>query len=143
MFLRNPVAAALLVVLLAAVGTAAAQSAKRSDLLAIYQDAVANDATFASARFARMAAAEREPQARAATRWLGALFRCAYARGGARASLFARDRAAPRAPRAPPPPPPPRSYHDAFSFAPARSPPAERPPPPASARPLRHGHLRH
>ncbi len=67
MFLRNPVAAALLAVMMAAAGTATAQSAKRSDLLAIYQDAVANDATFASARFARLAAAEREPQARAAT----------------------------------------------------------------------------
>jgi len=37
----------------------------RNDLLSIYRDAVQNDPVFASARFARQAADEREPQARA------------------------------------------------------------------------------
>lgn len=39
----------------------------RSDLLAIYRLALTNDPAFASARFARQASQEREPQARAAT----------------------------------------------------------------------------
>ena len=41
--------------------------AARNDLLAIYRLALANDPVFASARFARQASQEREPQARAAT----------------------------------------------------------------------------
>ncbi len=49
-------------------GTPLAQQAKRSDLLMIYQDALTNDASFASARFARQAATEREPQALSATK---------------------------------------------------------------------------
>lgn len=54
-----PVAAALLL----AGATASAQV--KNDLLSIYRDALANDAVFASARFARQAADERPPQARA------------------------------------------------------------------------------
>ena len=58
-------AALLLPALLALSGHAAAQ---RTDLLAIYRDAVASDPVFASARAAQLAAAERTPQARAALR---------------------------------------------------------------------------
>lgn len=43
----------------------AASAAARNDLLGIYRDALANDPVFASARFARDAAQERVPQARA------------------------------------------------------------------------------
>lgn len=43
-----------------------AQSAKPSDLLAVYHDALANDPTYAAARYAQLAALEREPQARSA-----------------------------------------------------------------------------
>lgn len=40
--------------------------AARNDLAAIFRDALANDATYAAARFAQLAAIEREPQARSA-----------------------------------------------------------------------------
>lgn len=56
------VAAALLVL----AGGAHAQAPARNDLLTIYRDALQNDSVFASARFARQAAGELEPQARAA-----------------------------------------------------------------------------
>ena len=55
---------------LAAVASAFAQQPSappaRNDLLTIYRDALANDPTFASARFAQQAAIEIEPQARSA-----------------------------------------------------------------------------
>ena len=58
-------AAALLIPLQAPL---AQQAAQRNDLLTILGDALRNDASFGSARFARQAATEREPQALAATR---------------------------------------------------------------------------
>jgi outer membrane protein len=58
---RTAVASALL----ALAGSGWAQAPARNDLLTIYRDAVQNDSVFASARFARQAADEREPQARA------------------------------------------------------------------------------
>lgn len=58
---RTAVASALL----ALAGSGWAQTPARNDLLTIYRDAVQNDSVFASARFARQAADEREPQARA------------------------------------------------------------------------------
>jgi outer membrane protein len=58
---RTAVASALL----ALAGSGWAQTPARNDLLTIYRDAVQNDSAFASARFARQAADEREPQARA------------------------------------------------------------------------------
>jgi outer membrane protein len=58
-------AAAVACALMAGSGTALAQ-ARQNDLLAIYRDALANDSVYASARFARQAADERPPQARAA-----------------------------------------------------------------------------
>jgi outer membrane protein len=67
MFLRTFVAAAAAALLLPA-GNSLAQPPARSDLQMIFQDALRNDASFASARFARQAATEREPQALAATR---------------------------------------------------------------------------
>jgi outer membrane protein len=51
--------------LLALAGTVWAQAPAKNDLLTIYRDAVQHDPVFAAARFARDAAAEREPQARA------------------------------------------------------------------------------
>jgi outer membrane protein len=48
-----------------AVASASAQSPARSDLLTIYREAEKTDATYASAQFARQAAGEAEPQARA------------------------------------------------------------------------------
>ncbi len=65
--LRTLVAASIAALLLP-VGTSWAQQPQRSDLLTILQDALGNDATFASARFARQAATEREPQALSATK---------------------------------------------------------------------------
>ncbi len=52
--------------LLALAGSSWAQAPARNDLLTIYRDAVQNDSVFASARFARQAAGEAEPQARSA-----------------------------------------------------------------------------
>lgn len=51
--------------LLALAGAAWAQAPAKNDLLTIYRDAVQHDPVFAAARFARQAAGEREPQARA------------------------------------------------------------------------------
>lgn len=56
----------LAVIAALAVTSAAAQAPARSDLLTIYREAVKADATYASAMFARQAAGEAEPQARAA-----------------------------------------------------------------------------
>lgn len=56
-------AAALGCALSLAAGAAMAQA--KNDLLSIYRDALANDSAYASARFARQAAEERTPQARA------------------------------------------------------------------------------
>lgn len=44
----------------------AAPVTARNDLMVIFRDALANDATYAAARFAQQAAIEREPQARSA-----------------------------------------------------------------------------
>lgn len=70
---HNTLALAVAAALAAAAGSALAQSPPapsaapaRNDLLAVYRLALANDPVFASARFTRQAAAEREPQARAA-----------------------------------------------------------------------------
>jgi len=56
---KTAIAGALLLL----AGSGGAQT--RNDLITIYRDAVQNDPVFASARFARQAAQEREPQARA------------------------------------------------------------------------------
>lgn len=65
---RPIVTAAVAAALLASAAPSSAQQVRRSDLLMIYEDALKNDASFASARFALQAAAEREPQALSATR---------------------------------------------------------------------------
>ena len=68
MFANKTLVAAMAGAFLALGGAADAQTAPapaRSDLLSIYRDALQNDSVFASARFARQAAEEREPQARA------------------------------------------------------------------------------
>ncbi len=57
---------ALGTVLLALAASAWAQAPARNDLLALYREALANDPVYASARFARQAAVEQVPQARAA-----------------------------------------------------------------------------
>ena len=70
---HNTIALAVAAALAAAAGSALAQAPAapsaapaRNDLLTVYRLALANDPVFASARFTRQAAAEREPQARAA-----------------------------------------------------------------------------
>lgn len=65
MHLTKHLAAAVACTLMTS-GCAVLAQAKRSDLLALYRDALANDSVYASARFARQAADERTPQARAA-----------------------------------------------------------------------------
>jgi outer membrane protein len=66
MFANRKTAVAVAAALLVLTGGASAQAPARSDLLTIYRDALQNDPVFASARFARQAAQEREPQARSA-----------------------------------------------------------------------------
>jgi len=65
MHLKKQLAAAVACALMLSSGAVLAQ-AKKNDILAIYRDALANDSVYASARFARQAADERTPQARAA-----------------------------------------------------------------------------
>lgn len=62
---RSALTAALAAALLAVGAPAGAQAPAVNDLLAVYRLAVANDAVFAAARFARDASQERVPQARA------------------------------------------------------------------------------
>jgi outer membrane protein len=66
MFANRKTAVAVASALLALTGSGWAQTPARNDLLTIYRDAVQYDSVFASARFARQAAEEREPQARSA-----------------------------------------------------------------------------
>jgi outer membrane protein len=65
MHLKKQLAAVVACAVVMSAGAALAQGNK-NDLLGIYRDALANDAVYASARFARQAAAERTPQARSA-----------------------------------------------------------------------------